>query len=266
MNPGASGIFLFLLPYLHWVSTSDVLIVGAGLAGLCASLELRKQGVSVTLIERHGFPRHKVCGEYLSWEVVPYLKSLGLGLDDAPVIRNFALCDRRGKSICRPLPLGGIGISRYALDLRLYERAQKAGVHFVFEKALEARGTEKGARVGTTSGTQEGKVLLGAWGKRSLLDRESGRAFWTRESPWMAVKMHYRHADFPRDQVGLYFLRGDMQDAPLPKPATLISASSSERIAFAILRTPWRHVGAFSKRTLVLRRFSGMPSRSSKSP
>lgn len=209
------------MPYLTRVGTSDVIIIGAGLAGLCAAIELRKEGISVTLVERHAFPMHKVCGEYLSREVVPYLASLGVLLDDAPVIRNFVLCNRHGRSIRRELPMGGIGISRYALDQRLYEVAQKAGVCFVFEKALEVCPYGEGAIVRTVNGSYEGKVLLAAWGKRSLLDRQSQREFWTRESSWMAIKTHFRNADFPHDQVGLYFFKGGYAGCSLTETGDL---------------------------------------------
>lgn len=175
----------------------------------------------MTLIERHTFPRHKVCGEYLSQEVVPYLASLGVSLQDAPVIRNFVLCDRHGRSICRELPLGGVGISRYALDQRLYEVARKAGVRFVFEKVLEVVPSGAGAIAHTANSSYEGEVLLAAWGKRSLLDRQSGREFWTRESPWMAIKTHFRNADFPRDQVGLYFFQGGYAGCSLTETGDL---------------------------------------------
>lgn len=173
------------------------------------------------LIERQTFPRHKVCGEYLSCEVVPYLESMAVGLADAPVIRNFMLCDRQGKTICGELPLGGVGISRFALDQRLYESAQKAGVQFVFEKALDVCTTGQGATVRTTGGTYDGKVLLGAWGKRSQLDREVGREFQTRQSPWMAVKLHFRNAVFPPDQVGLFFFDGGYAGCSLTETGDL---------------------------------------------
>jgi hypothetical protein len=36
---------------------------------------------NVLVIERNEFPKHKVCGEYISNEVLPYLKSLGLDIN-----------------------------------------------------------------------------------------------------------------------------------------------------------------------------------------
>ena len=46
----------------------DVAIIGGGLAGLSLSIDLRKRGFSVVVIEKGNYPRHKVCGEYISME------------------------------------------------------------------------------------------------------------------------------------------------------------------------------------------------------
>ena len=59
----------------------DVIIIGGGLAGLTSALHLSKQGFNVTLIEKHDFPRHKVCGEYVSNEVLPYLHWLQVDVE-----------------------------------------------------------------------------------------------------------------------------------------------------------------------------------------
>ena len=60
----------------------DVIIIGGGLAGLTSAIHLSKSGLKVTLIEKNEFPKHKVCGEYISNEVLPYLESLGLSISD----------------------------------------------------------------------------------------------------------------------------------------------------------------------------------------
>ena len=56
----------------------DVLVVGGGLAGLCAAAHLAKEHLTVAVFEPKAYPRHKVCGEYISKEVLPYLNFLGL--------------------------------------------------------------------------------------------------------------------------------------------------------------------------------------------
>ena len=51
----------------------EVLILGGGLAGLTSAIHLLKLGLQVTVIEKNNYPKHKVCGEYISNEVLPYL-------------------------------------------------------------------------------------------------------------------------------------------------------------------------------------------------
>ena len=59
-------------------TTFDVIIVGGGLAGLTSAIHLSKFKQRVLLIEKNSYPKHKVCGEYISNEVLPYLNSLGI--------------------------------------------------------------------------------------------------------------------------------------------------------------------------------------------
>ena len=58
--------------------TTDVIIIGDGLAGLTSALHLQQAGINVTLIKKNAYPHHKVCGEYISNEVLPYLAWLNL--------------------------------------------------------------------------------------------------------------------------------------------------------------------------------------------
>src|SRR3546814_6034100 len=57
---------------------SEVLVLGGGLAGASAALELAQARIPVRLLERETGPRHKVCGEFLSVEAQRDLQRLGL--------------------------------------------------------------------------------------------------------------------------------------------------------------------------------------------
>lgn len=58
------------------ISQTDVIIIGGGLAGLSSAIHLSKHDLSVLVIEKNSYPKHKVCGEYISNEVLPYLDYL----------------------------------------------------------------------------------------------------------------------------------------------------------------------------------------------
>jgi len=55
---------------------SDILIIGAGPAGASAALFLAKRGIRSTVVDKHSFPRDKVCGDALSGKVVEVLNKL----------------------------------------------------------------------------------------------------------------------------------------------------------------------------------------------
>jgi flavin-dependent dehydrogenase len=189
------------------VEQREVIIIGAGLAGLTAATELARGGRDVLVFEKHHLPRHKVCGEYLSLEVVPHLSALGIPLADAPRIEKFLLCSSMNSQVRSRLDPGGVGISRHALDYRVYQAALKAGVTFRWDPVEKVRFEQGRFLVFSRDQTFKANQVLGAWGKRSSLDRALERPFFKASGPWLGIKMHYR-ASYPSDQVGLYAFKG----------------------------------------------------------
>ena len=153
---------------------------------------------------------HKVCGEYVSNEVRPYLYSLGLDVGElAPVeIEQLQLGTFSGKMAKVKLPLGGFGISRYALDNHLYELAKRKGVAFHFDTVLDIIFEGNTFMLKLSSKTITASVVIGAFGKRSNLDKRLNRPFIERKSAWLAVKCHYADYDHPDNIVSLQTFPG----------------------------------------------------------
>lgn len=189
----------------------DVIIIGGGLAGLTAALHLSQKNRSVLLIEKKEYPHHKVCGEYVSNEVMPYLNHLGVNIDDeaAKPIDSLLLSSVSGRSVQTNLPMGGKGISRYTFDHVLFKKALEIGMDFRldtvvnvgFEKEIFEVSTEKGKKFNS-------HLVIGAYGKRSLLDKGLKRTFIQKKSSWLAVKAHYSYDDFPDNLVALHNFNG----------------------------------------------------------
>jgi flavin-dependent dehydrogenase len=188
----------------------EVLILGGGLAGLTAAIHLSKLGLRVTVIEKNCYPKHKVCGEYISNEVLPYFEWLGIDITklNATSIKKLQFSTQNGTKITTELPLGGFGISRYALDFHLYNIALSNGCVFI-QETVENVVFESGKFTITTStGTVlKSKIVLGAFGKRSTIDVKLNRSFIQKKSHWLAVKAHY-NGDYANDLVGLHNFKG----------------------------------------------------------
>jgi len=106
-----------------------ITIIGGGLAGLSLGIGLRKAGVPVDLHEAGEYPRHRVCGEFISGVSNETLDSLGIG---EPLRETQTLSTtcwyRQGESVHNyNLPSPAKGISRYQLDRALSEIFVTAG-------------------------------------------------------------------------------------------------------------------------------------------
>lgn len=191
-------------------SVYDVVIIGGGLAGLSAAIHLRKHDFEVLLIEKNEYPKHKVCGEYISNEVLPYLDYLGIDVFKlgAKKITKFELSSSKNKLVTSDLPMGGFGISRYTLDEALYLKAKDLGVKVMQDTVADIRFHDDAFETETkTNQMVTSKIVIGAYGKRSSLDVKLDRHFIKNKSPYLAVKTHVK-GNFPEDVVALHNFEG----------------------------------------------------------
>jgi flavin-dependent dehydrogenase len=189
---------------------ADVVIIGGGLAGLTCGIHLSKMKLQVILIEKNEFPKHKVCGEYVSNEIKPYLDWLDLKIQDLDpaTITKLEFSTTNGKKIECDLPLGGFGISRYMFDYHLYQKAIENGCEIILDTVEDIRFEDDLFAISTSDARLfTSKIAIGAFGKRSNFDLKLKREFILKKAPWLAVKGHYK-GEFPNDLVGLYNFDG----------------------------------------------------------
>jgi flavin-dependent dehydrogenase len=186
----------------------DIIIAGGGLAGLTSAILLSEAGLHVLLVEKKKYPFHRVCGEYISREVLPFLKTIGVNPFDigASHISKFFLSSPSGRQkIEIPLDLGGFGISRYVLDELLYKKALTSGVTVLQGVQVQHIEFQEDSFVVRLADEQffTSKLVIGAFGKRSNLDKQLYRRFISQRSPYIGVKYHLK-TDFPKDLIALH--------------------------------------------------------------
>src|SRR5499427_3548848 len=98
---------------------NPITIVGGGLAGLTLGIGLRRHEVPVTILEAGRYPRHRVCGEFISGGGLEVLNQLKLRplLEDAGAVPAVTARFISGSN-CSPmrrLAAPALCLSRYSL-------------------------------------------------------------------------------------------------------------------------------------------------------
>ncbi|MDR3666385.1 MAG: NAD(P)/FAD-dependent oxidoreductase [Ignavibacteriaceae bacterium] len=184
----------------------DIAIIGGGPAGSSAALLLSKRGYSVCLIEKKIFPREVLCGEFISKEVIEYLKEnllyegfLKLGPN---LITSFRFSSENGKDITSSFEFDAYGIKRSILDNFLLTKAIESGAEIVQPaevNALSRKGDDYliNLKAGQGDGiTLNSKFIIAAYGKQNILDKVLGRGFYRRKSNLNGVKFHIEKSHF----------------------------------------------------------------------
>ncbi|MFL6468844.1 MAG: NAD(P)/FAD-dependent oxidoreductase [Pyrinomonadaceae bacterium] len=203
----------------------DAVIVGAGPAGASLGIRLAKAGKRVLLVEKAHFPRHKLCGEFVSPECIEHFEELGI----VPKLRETLLPElvetrfyaRNGRSLTisnswlSSSKQSAIGISRSRLDQILLETARDCGVS-VFEGYGFLSSSNYNERLsGLTIKSESGgsfqisaKLAIDASGRNQVLARSFDNSISTRRSGVVAFKTHLINADIDQNACEIYSFPG----------------------------------------------------------
>ena len=183
--------------------TFDLAIIGGGPAGTAAAITASRSGARVLLLERGAFPRHKVCGEFISPEGVGLLEGLGLDglVGRAPRISRARISTDTSVAETMFSPPAA-SISRYEMDHALWRLAVAAGADC--RQQVEARGISGSGpfELATSAGAVRARAVINASGRWSNLRRR--RLARTAREKWVGWKAHYREPGLA-DSVDLYF-------------------------------------------------------------
>ena len=162
------------------VKPYDVVVVGGGPAGTAAAITSARLGARPLLLESGRFPRHKVCGEFVSGESFGALRKL-LGPDRQKLL-DSAVGTRRARlfldaGVAEIAIVPAAGIARYELDAALWRAAECAGADCRQQVTVE-KIIRRGAafEIGTTAGAFVARSVIDASGRWSNLRSRSASA------------------------------------------------------------------------------------------
>jgi len=158
-----------------------ITIVGGGLAGQTLGIGLRQFGVPVTLHEAGRYPRHRVCGEFISGRGQATLARLGLRelFDQAGAVsaRTTAFFSATKSTAPRPLPAAAICLARYTLDAALVKKFRELGGELFEGRRVPAENIGEG--------------IVRATGRRAQAEQGGSR--------WFGLKIHARNVPLAAD-------------------------------------------------------------------
>ncbi len=195
----------------------DLIVVGAGPAGSAAAITASRNGARVLLLERGRYPRHKVCGEFVSAEAVQLLASLlpenGRSLlAQAPRIHHARLY-AAGTTIEIDIDPPAIALTRFAMDAALFHAAEFAGVTALQQTAVASvQWDARGFIASVSDGTFAAPALIVTAGRWSNLDSAARQGDPARRdfSKLVGVKAHFSDPNgaIASDAVELHFFEG----------------------------------------------------------
>jgi menaquinone-9 beta-reductase len=191
-------------------SEAEVLIVGAGPAGLATAIATASQGLQVEVIDARKPPIDKACGEGLLPDSLESLAALGFDLRELLHTESYPLRGIRffnDNNIAEAaLPLtSGRGIRRTVLHELLVDRAESLGVRFHWENAVRSiESTAQSALIRTNQQTFSARYLIGADGHQSRVAAATDLTAATTHSRRIGLSQHYAVAPWA-DFVEVYW-------------------------------------------------------------
>ena len=217
----------------------DVLVVGAGPAGVAASITAHQRGLRTLIVDKATFPRDKTCGDGLTAQALRLLEQLGVDvrdLRDAAIVHETVLVSPSGREVSLPMPPTGTYsavVPRRALDAALVQHAGSLGVEVCCGSSLtELSEDANGVRARVGDSTIEARHVIAADGHWSAVRRLRAPGAPADLGTWHAFRQYFRGVEDTRQWVLFEedLLPGYAWSFPLP--------GGRANVGFGVVRGP----------------------------
>ena len=193
---------------------ADVLVVGAGPAGIAAAITAKRAGLTVQVIDKATFPRDKCCGDGLTTGALRLLDRLGLPPSSVPSwtpCRDVTLRSPSGRTIELQLPDDGqfaAIATREDLDFALVRHARLLGITVresteflgVTSPTNTATRSNDCMRIDTTNGPIEARTVIAADGMWSPVRKAVAPEDGAYLGEWHAARQYAHNVTGPAAQ------------------------------------------------------------------
>src|SRR3954469_16091095 len=182
----------------------DVVVVGAGPAGVAAALTAHEHGLRVVCFDKARFPRDKTCGDGLTANALRLLEQLGVDQSmfratGVELVTETVIVSPRGRHVRLPLPRTGVHaavVPRAELDAVLVDPARTRGVDIREDTPIDNM-LERDGFVELNGGIEARHVIAcdGHWSPvRRALEPERERDL----GEWHAARQYFAGVDDQR--------------------------------------------------------------------
>lgn len=199
--------------------TFDIIICGAGPAGSTCALALAKTGLKVAVIEKHFFPRHKVCGDLIGRYVLQVFGTLGeeykkalLNFEEKGVMKTCRVVAPNNKHFDIAVKDKAYVVKRFDFDNLLFRLANaNDNIHFFLNHEITdiVRDTTKGeVLVRANDSLFTAKLIIGCDGVNSLVAKKLSAAKKNLNHHAGAVRAYFKHVNgVDADRFELHFMK-----------------------------------------------------------
>lgn len=202
--------------------------MGAGPAGSSLAIRLAKSGIAVTLVERERFPRHKLCGEFISPECFRHFDEFGILTTMTSAggerVRETSFHSQSGRSVTVPsswlAATDALSLSRSQMDMQMLGAARRHGAEVLegtsVSGLLRSGNGVSGivANVDNISSQIKADIVVDATGRAGVLsvmnrrDQKNTRPHVAAKPQFVGFKAHLAETRAESGRCEIFFFKG----------------------------------------------------------
>jgi menaquinone-9 beta-reductase len=177
----------------------DCVIIGGGVAGLCAAIRLTELGIHPLIVEAGTYPSQKVCGEFFSPEIIPQLKKWNIN----PLEIKSSHFHVEGETIKFSFSSPAGSLSHHTFDPLLLQRALSNGAKLQAEtKVMRIEHNSNSHYLFLSDGSKvEAAKMVIATGRGPQMDSSPQKI------KYVGIKAHFEAIPL-KDKLEMFFFKG----------------------------------------------------------